>query len=550
MADISQKVFSVRHGQEERHTQELAERLQLPYADLTAYPFAEDVFEIIPFKQITEKKIIPFLKVSNTVKIGVVDPRDSGVIDYLQTLSKSENIKFTLVLISKTSFYYGISVYNQAKAKQKEDQKQQGESLKDEGTLSDRIKNLSDVAKTAAAVNTTKIFDVLMVGAIRTLASDIHLEPRESDFMVRYRIDGILQNVVSLPNGNYHGLISRLKFLAKLKLDKSDEPQDGRFSITIEGQRIDLRVATMPSAYGEAVVIRILGHDRSMQKLGSLGFRPEAVAVIKQAISRPHGMILNSGPTGSGKTTTMYAILLEIRKPGIKIITLEDPIEYRIEEVEQSQIDPEGNYTFAEGLRGALRADPDVIMVGEIRDSETAQIGIQAALTGHLLLSTIHANSAPAVFPRLLDIGVKPFLLSGSLNLVMAQRLIRLICDRCREEYQPPEPIWLELKHSLLLLKDCLNIDLMRQLEQPAKLFRGRGCEKCNQTGFSGRQAIVETLVPNDEIDGLIARQASQSEFAQAATRQGMITMEQDGLIKVLEGQTTVDEVWRVTRDY
>lgn len=547
MPDINQKLFALNSEQEERHTKEFAARCKLPYVDLIGYPFAPDVLDTIPFNEAIKHKIIPFLKIGNSVKIGVVDPADTEAKKYLDDLAKPADLKFVPSIISSTSFMYGLQTYESLAKKKLESKDHIG--VEEQSTLADKINSLADVAKTAANVSVTKTFDVIMIGAVKVGASDVHLEPGETKFLVRYRIDGILQDAVTLPASSYKGLLSRVKFLAKLKMDKVGGPQDGRLSITIENKRVDLRVATLPSAFGESVVIRLLGQDTSMQHLDTLGFREEALTIIRQAITKPHGMILNTGPTGSGKSTTLYAILLEIRKPGVKIITLEDPIEYRIEGVEQSQIDPEGTYTFADGLRGALRADPDVIMVGEIRDTETAQIGVQAALTGHLLLSTIHANSAPAVFPRLMDIGVKPFLLAGSINLVMAQRLIRLICSECVEEYEPPEPVWQEIKHTLLPIMSRLEPEVQQALSGSLRLKRGKGCPKCNQSGFLSRQAIIEVMKPGPEIETLVAKQGTLSEFNALAVKNGMITMEQDGLIKVLQGKTTVEEVWRVTKE-
>jgi len=547
MTDINRTLFSVNRAQEEKHTKEYALRMKMPYADLVGYPFASDVFEAIPFDQAILHKVIPFLKIGKTIKIGIVEPENTDTKNYLQTIAKSEAVTFSSNVISNTSLLFSLQAYEQVIKKKQEQHGQSG--FETQENLSDKIKTLADVAKTAASVNTTRTFDVLLIGAVKNSASDIHLEPGESNYLVRYRIDGILQNVVRLPQAGYKSLLSRIKFLAKLKMDKMNEPQDGRFSVTVDKNRIDLRVATLPSAYGESVVLRLLGQDRSMQRLDNLGFRPDALAIIHQAISQPHGMILNTGPTGSGKSTTLYAIILEVRKPGLKIITLEDPIEYRIEGVEQSQIDPEGKYTFADGLRGCLRADPDIIMVGEIRDTETAQIGVQAALTGHLLLSTVHANSAPAVFPRLIDIGVKPFLLAGSVNLVMAQRLIRVNCQKCLEEYLPPDPIWQEVVKSMATVTNRIDAHLAQMLQGRPKLRRGRGCPACNNSGFVNRQAIIEVLRPDGAIEDLIAKQATQSTFMEASIKQDMITMEQDGLIKVLQGKTTIEEVWRVTKE-
>jgi len=307
----------------------------------------------------------------------------------------------------------------------------------------------------------------------------------------------------------------------------------------------------MPSAFGESIVIRLLGQEKAVLTLDKLGIRPDALAAIRQAISKPYGMILTSGPTGSGKSSTLYAILSELNKPGVKIITLEDPVEYRIEGIEQSQIKPGAGYEFVDGLRASLRQDPDILMVGEVRDGETGEIAVQAALTGHLLISTIHANSAPAVFARLIEMGVKPFLLSGSINLIMAQRLVRKVCQHCKESYTPLPEVWQEAKKALTPIANRLDKNLQQILLSPTipTLIRGKGCEFCNQSGYSGRQLIIETLIPDENIESLIIKKATITEFTKAAMTQGMILMEQDGLIKALKGSTTVEEVWRVTRN-
>jgi len=333
-------------------------------------------------------------------------------------------------------------------------------------------------------------------------------------------------------------------------MDISDKPQDGRFSFAgPKNTEIDFRVSIMPSAFGESIVLRLLGQEKAILTLASLGFRQDALLEIQKAIHRPHGMILTSGPTGSGKSSTLYAVITELKKPGVKIITLEDPVEYKIPGIEQSQVETDSGYTFALGLKASLRQDPNILMVGEIRDLETAEIAIQAALTGHLLLSTIHANSAPAVYARLLELGAKPFLLSGSINLIMAQRLVRKVCPYCQQAYSPDPTMWQNILTVMSPIKEKLSPEILEKLgPNPPQLVRGTGCVKCNQTGFKGRQVIVEILTPNDTIEALIAKRASISEFERAATTLGMITMEQDGLTKAISGTTTIEEVWRVTR--
>lgn len=549
MTDISKTIYFLNREQEERHTKEIAQKIGVPYIDLTGYPISSDVLNLIPKELCLQYQVVPYLRIGSNVKIGVANPHDENVKKFLDTLSKETHLVFSIVLISKSSLFYGVVSYEK---KEKEEQNKKDTQKKAaEESFDSQISDITSAAKIAKNVTTTKLLDVIMAGAMKTKSSDVHIEPAETDFLVRYRIDGVLQDVVRLPISQYKTLLSRIKFLAKLKMDNSIEPQDGRFSMkTPEGGDLDLRISTMPSAGGESIVIRLLGQEKALLSLKTLGFRPDALAVLENAIRKPHGMILTSGPTGSGKSSTLYGILTELNKPSVKIITLEDPVEYHIDGIEQSQIEKEEGYTFAEGLRASLRQDPDIIMVGEIRDQETAEIAVQAAMTGHLMLSTIHANSAPGVFVRLLDIGVKPFLLSGSINVVMAQRLVRKICTSCMAEYTPKPEVWQEIVNMLAPVRDILTPEMQASLAKPAPVLKtGKGCDKCNHSGFSGREVIIEVLVPSEAIDALVVKQAGLSDFQKVAIENKMITMEQDGLIKVLQGSTTVEEVWRVTKD-
>lgn len=548
MTDLKNTLYYLNREQEESHAQENAKKLGLPYIDLTSYPLVKEVLDIIPEEMAVRYKAVPYLKIGGEVKVGLVAPKNKETLDYLAKQSAVIKMKFSPTLISQSSFLYGAMSYKKLRQEEEEKKKSQKRPAADSGSI--KITDIQTAAEAAKKATTTKLLDTILLGGIQLNASDIHLEPEETDFLTRYRVDGVLQDVVHLPLPQYKQLLSRIKFMSKLRMDITDQPQDGRFSfIGIGDENIDFRVSLLPSAFGESVVMRLLGHEKSILTLDKLGFRPDALIVIREAISKPHGMILTSGPTGSGKSSTLYATLMELKKPGVKIITLEDPVEYKIEGIEQSQIKPAGGYGFAEGLRASLRQDPDILMVGEIRDTETAEIAVQAALTGHLLLSTIHANSAPAVYARLLEMGVKPFLLSGSINLIMAQRLVRKVCQFCREEYQPNPEIWTAVVASLRQIKLPLSQTILDKLNMPTPtLIRGRGCAKCNSTGYSGRQVIVEVLVPNETIEGLIAKSASISEFEKVAAAVGMVSMEQDGLMKALEGSTTIEEVWRVTR--
>ena len=547
MTNIDNTIYFLNREQEEAHTKDRAVKLGLPYIDLSGYPIVKEILDLVPEEKAIQHQMIPYLKIGESIKAGLVNPSNQETINYIKELEETLKIKIAPILISNTSFYYGIAFYEKFRQKAQE-KKDSVEKKKAEPGL--QITDLKSAAEAAKKVNTTNLLDTLLIGAIQLNASDIHFEPIEDAFLTRYRVDDILQDVVTLPLQQYKQLLSRIKFMSKLRMDISDKPQDGRFSFTgSDDVEIDFRVSIMPSAYGESIVLRLLGQEKSILRLDTLGFRPDALLAIRKAIFRPHGMILTSGPTGSGKSSTLYAIIAELKKPGVKIITLEDPVEYKIEGIEQSQVEPDKGYTFADGLRASLRQDPNILMVGEIRDLETAEIAVQAALTGHLLLSTIHANSAPAVYARLLEFGVKPFLLSGSINLIMAQRLGRQICPNCQEIYSPQPEIWQNVVAILAPLKAKLPVEVAAKLDQPSpQLVHGAGCVKCNSTGFIGRQVIVEVLTPNETIEKLISQSASIFGFEKAAAEMGMITMEQDGLTKALENSTTIEEVWRVTR--
>jgi len=549
MVDINQKLFNLRRQDEEELTQALAARLGMIYIDLVGYPFASELYMLFPSEIMLQFAFVPYLKIGKEVKIAVTNSVTDQLKNYLNEYSQANNVKFSFAIVSKTGLAYAIGSF------QKQQSEQQKKSLaitQHQEDLIDKVKTVADIPEAAKKVTTTELLDLVLVSAAKMNASDVHIEPGQDDFLIRFRIDGVLEDVLRMNISAYKFLLSRIKFLSKLKMDVLVEPQDGRFSIQRGDDEVDLRVSTLPSAYGESIVLRLLGQEMSIKKISDLGFRPDALEIILNAISKPHGMILNTGPTGSGKSTTLYAVIMQLKKPGIKIISLEDPIEYRISGVEQSQVDPEAGYTFADGLRAALRQDPDILMVGEVRDKETAEIAVQAALTGHLLLSTLHSNTAAAALPRLLEIGVRPFLLAGSINLIMAQRLVRKVCPKCAQEFAPTEPVWDEVKNILVPIKDRIEPQIAAILALPAaqvKLKRGAGCSVCNKSGYSGRQVIVEVLVPTPEMEALIGREATIAEFTKTALSEGMITMEQDGLIQVLKGVTTTTEVWRVTKD-
>lgn len=385
---------------------------------------------------------------------------------------------------------------------------------------------------------TTELLEIILVGAIVLDASDIHIEPEENQTKLRIRVDGLLQDVLVIDIKRYQAILSRIKLLSKLKLNVNDRPQDGRFSISLDKIPIEIRTSVLPAEHGESIVLRIL-NPKSLISLEALGLRKDLLEIFKKEIQKPNGMIIVTGPTGSGKTTTLYAFLKNINQPEIKIITLEDPIEYHLKGISQTQVDQRKGYSFAQGLRSIMRQDPDVVLVGEIRDLETAQTALQAALTGHLVFTTLHTNNAAGTIARLQALGEKPINIAPAINMAIAQRLVRKVCQKC-VKFNKPSPE--ELKKIKRALKGVKTIKI-------DKIARTKGCKQCNSTGYRGRIAIFEALSISDQIEKLILKSPSIIELNELAIKNGMISMRQDGFIKVLKGLTTIEEVERTTAE-
>ncbi len=419
----------------------------------------------------------------------------------------------------------------------------------------ERISQIAGFAKiisTFSQRNTSQLLEILMIGAVDLAASDIHFEAEEKGVKIRLRVDGILQDLINIPPQDCAPLISRIKLISGIKMNISDRPQDGRFSVVEEkigvpvGQQnasknIEVRVSTLPSEYGESVVLRVLD-PQSLISLEQLGLRKDLLGLFRQEISKPNGMIIVTGPTGSGKTTTLYAFLKEVQDPEIKIITIEDPIEYRLDGISQTQTEPDKGYDFASGLKAIVRQDPDVILVGEIRDLETAEISLQAALTGHLVFSTLHTNDAAGTIARLTDLGAKHASVASAINMVVAQRLIRRVCPKCVEMKNIDAVLKEKIKQGLKSLPKDIDLPDLENLKTPII----HGCDDCGQTGFRGRVGIFEAFLINEKMERLVMKKMTTSDLRDVAIENGMITMYQDGLIKVLQGITTIEELERM----
>lgn len=423
---------------------------------------------------------------------------------------------------------------------------QDGDKETEIGSLLDADINTDEDLKKVLSENyIPKVVAAIVNYALTLRSSDIHIEARAKDLRVRYRVDGILRDIAKLPLSMHPPMISRIKILSKMKIDETRIPQDGRFEVKFKNREVDVRVSALPTVHGEKMVMRVLDKDQGILSLEDLGMSGRAFDITIENIARPYGIILSTGPTGSGKSTTLYAILNRISTPSVNIITLEDPVEYEIAGVNQCQIKPAIGFTFAEGLRSVLRQDPNVVMVGEIRDGETAAMATHAALTGHLVLSTLHTNDSAGALPRLINMGIEPFLITSSINEIIAQRLIRRICPKCKEEMRVPQALVDEIKKELDLIPQGNKRDLAR-LKPDMKFYHGVGCPDCNQ-GYRGRVGLFEVLRMTDRIEELAISKQSANDIKQAAIEDGMITMRQDGILKCLEGLTTIDEVFRAT---
>jgi len=544
---ISKVVGDIHRRAEEEQAQKLAVKLGLPYLNLMHYQPEPGVVEIVPKELVESAKIFAFKKEGVKVQLAVSDLENPVTIAALKQLQAMDKYEFMPVLVSDASLRYLASIYDIFAPKRVVRDDMKLSSAQQQQAL-DTIKNWNTLGEEAKRLAMSNLFETLLSGATYLNASDVHVEPTKTNLHLRFRIDGVLHDMADLPKELLHNVISRIKLLAGLKLNITDSSQDGRFSIKAGDADYDIRVSLLPTAYGESAVLRLLPQSGSkFISLTELGLTGHNAEIVSQVIRRPNGLILNTGPTGSGKTTTLYAVLAEINEPGKKIITIEDPIEYRLAGVTQSQVDPEEGYTFATGLKSILRQDPDVVLVGEIRDADTASIAINASLTGHLVLSTLHTNDAAGAIPRLGDLGLKPEYFIEAILAIIAQRLVRRICPHCAEDYTPDAA-------ELALINGELanwpaNIDkpsVPAALKRP-NVEKAKQCATCQGTGYKGQIGIFEVLQPNEVIVKAVLAKTTIGEIQKLATTAGMVTLRQDGILKVIAGITTLAEVERVT---
>ena len=503
--------------EEKELIQLIGKEIGVPFVDIGSYLIDVDVVRLIPQKIAKKYKLIPLFKVGNALTLAMVNPKDILVLDEVRQITGMENIE--PVLSTEEMILEAIEEYYL-----------EGDKIED------IIKGISKTGialeESADVAPIIRIVNLIFLEGVKTRASDVHIEPQEKFVKLRYRVDGVLHEINNFPKNIQSGIISRIKVMANMDITESRFPQDGRISLKVEDNELDVRVSSFPTIHGQNIVMRLLDKSKMLLGLNELGFVERDLKKFEDVVCSPFGMILVTGPTGSGKTTTLYAALTTINSIEKNIITIDDPIEYELPLIRQAQVNVKAGFTFAEGLRSILRQDPDIIMVGEIRDLETASVAIHAALTGHMVLSTLHTNDAPSAVTRLIDMGIEPFLVSSTLVGVLTQRLVRVLCGDCKEEYTPPASIMKKVSSY-----------------QVKGFYRGRGCPKCKNTGFLGRSGIFEFLIIDEEIKEMIAKSATSEEIRKAAIRGGMKTLFEDGMRRAKEGITSIEEVLKVSRE-
>ncbi len=518
---------------EEEVYQALGRQMNLPFrAEIRGEDVDLEILRGVPINFCKKHVLLPLKRQEDLIEVAVSDPLDLAPLDDLQLLLKQP---VQAVLARPSSVLHAI---NSAYDLISETAEKMVEDLHEEelDILSTELEEPEDLLDASDEAPIIRLVNTILYQSVKQRASDIHIEPFEKELVVRFRIDGVLYDMVRPPKRFHSSTVSRIKIMAGLNIAEKRLPQDGRIRIKIAGKDIDIRVSTIPTAHGERIVMRLLDRTQVLLRLDEIGMTGDKLEKMRKLIRQSHGILLETGPTGSGKTTTLYAALSEINTPDKNIITVEDPIEYQLKGIGQIQVNPKIELTFARGLRAILRQDPDVIMVGEIRDLETAEIAIQASLTGHLVFSTLHTNDAPTAVTRLVDMGIEPFLVSSSLTGVLAQRLVRLLCPHCKEAYVPTD-------------EELAELGISRERLPDGRLYRKKGCPACAETGYLGRTGIYELLCVDEEIQNLILKGADANVIRKAAIRNGMTTLRMDGTDKVVAGLTTIQEVARVSQD-
>lgn len=543
-----QKLEELHDLEEEGLAEMLSKKYGLPYIDLSVSPVNIDSLRIVKEAEARVAEVAPFNLINKRLDMAIISPNNPKTLEVIEKI-KERGYLVKPFMASHQSLrkvwdrYKDLSYTMETKGGALDIANEEIQELtKDVKTAKDIKTSIEHVIAQKKSYRITRILEIILAGAISLGASDVHIEPEDKLVRLRYRLDGVLNDILEMEHPIYMLLLSRIKLISNLKLNIKNKAQDGRFSIKINDTEIEIRTSLLPGGYGESVVMRILNPDAISVSLEDLGINKKLFNLLLHELKKPNGMILNTGPTGSGKTTTLYAFLKHVHDPGIKIITIENPIEYHLKGIVQTQTEEEKGYTFLEGLRSALRQDPDIIMVGEIRDEETAEIAVNSALTGHLVFSTLHTNNAAGTFPRLIDLGVNPKVITSAINIAMAQRLVRKLCDNCKKRSTILEGDIKIIKNVINSVKDkseIENIDIQNVCEPV-------GCEICNYTGFKGRTGIFEAILTDEKIESVVKENPSEREVTKASEEQGILNMKQDGVIKVLRGVTSLSELKRV----
>ncbi len=521
-----------------------AKLFEVPFVSLKGKEIKKDTLNLVPAPMAQTHHLIAFDSNKNEVSLALLDPEDIETIEFIR---RKTGLSPKIFLATPSDIKTALRRYH-ADLEQDINIVQISDTDGEDGS--------QDLKKAAEELPVVNIVNSIVEHAVYEDASDIHIEPTETEVVVRYRIDGELHPVMSLPKAVQSGIVARIKVLSNLKIDEHMVPQDGRFKIQVQEEKYAFRVSIIPVYDGEKIVMRLLNEGQKPLTLDQLGFLPSVQEIINRSISKPHGMVIVTGPTGSGKTTTLYSMLGMLNQPDVNISTAEDPVEYHVKGVNQSQMNPKVGFTFAAALRSFLRQDPDIIMVGEIRDQETAEIAIHAAMTGHLVLSTLHTNDAPTTIPRLLDMDIPPFLVAFTMNVIIAQRLVRRICQYCKKEYHLEKDAIKELerlfnvdKLTKLFLSQKLDLKKEEKTLQSMTFYRGEGCGRCNNSGYKGRVGIYEALEMDKKLIEMVNARGTAEQIKDYAVAQGMVTIMEDGLIKAKQGVTTIEEVLRATRE-
>lgn len=544
--ELERKLTEIRRQEEEGKYKALAQQLNIPYSDLRTIPVDTDALSLLSEEEARSANIAVIRKSDSKVIVVVTDPDSSASQKILSRLKT--NYEVNIILTNPRSIQKVLNRYQTVKKAEVFEIGAIELQEKELNRLEGEIKNMSDIKDRVKKLSTTSLLEVLLAGALKIEASDIHLEPESKEVRLRYRLDGLLHDVAFLDRPSYEKALNRVKVLSKMKLNIHNMPQDGRFTIRQKSISIEVRVSVLPSEFGETIVMRLLDPRTIKKNLEDLGMRDDLLKEIKEVLKKPTGAILTTGPTGSGKTTMLYAFANYLNSPEIKIVTIEDPIEYHIEGISQTQVDARKGYTFANGLRAIVRQDPDIILVGEIRDAETADIALQAALTGHLVLSTIHTNDAAGTIPRLIDLGIRSQIVAPAINVAMAQRLVRKLCPECKNTRKTEEDELKNIKEVLEPLSTFRNFDMSVYPKLDANLEVGipGKCKECNESGYKGRVGVFEAFSMSREMEKLILKSPAISEVRDLAIAQGMITMLQDAYLKLIAGVTSMEEIERV----